>query len=444
MKYLIRIAVFLLCLSLFNLQFAVAEEAMSTEAPKPIKQVEAPEAWGLAMGLRYAQIPYNTTDSSGVGDVMPLFFYKKKYFFLEGLTAGFSVPLNEKWELGVIGRMRFFDIPSDYQNQIQGVSYDFGPRVRYHINDSFTSDLELLIDQRGYTSANARFRYMYEGNRWDLRPWFNLRYKSAGFNDTYYGLNQVSIGAAFDASIGLDAKYHLWSNIHLVGRAALTRFDQKTHKADTMASPTQFESFFGLGFFNDKDKPVDKLKSKQYVRFAYGRGVVSSIGDVLTFNATVDPYNSKLSSFFYGYPLSDTLFTLPIPVYLTGGFVWHHKNDVQPNSQEYVLAVKFYYTVPLPWRFRIGFAEGLSYADPVPNMEQREMDEKGYQSSALLNYLDFSFDLNTGDIFRSETLKDLWLGYSIHHRSGIFTTSSAFGRIKGGSNYQTIYLQYHF
>jgi outer membrane protein len=49
-----------------------------------------------------------------------------------------------------------------------------------------------------------------------------------------------------------------------------------------------------------------------------------------------------------------------------------------------------------------------------------------------------------GDIFRAESIKGLWLGYSIHHRSGIFTTSSAFGRIKGGSNYQTVYLQYHF
>ncbi len=41
-------------------------------------------------------------------------------------------------------------------------------------------------------------------------------------------------------------------------------------------------------------------------------------------------------------------------------------------------------------------------------------------------------------------LRDLWFGYSLHHRSSIFETSSAFGRIKGGSNYNTLYLQYHW
>ena len=52
--------------------------------------------------------------------------------------------------------------------------------------------------------------------------------------------------------------------------------------------------------------------------------------------------------------------------------------------------------------------------------------------------------MNLGDIFRSEALQNLWVGYSIHHRSGIFQTSSAFGRIRGGSNYNTFYLQYHW
>jgi outer membrane protein len=41
-------------------------------------------------------------------------------------------------------------------------------------------------------------------------------------------------------------------------------------------------------------------------------------------------------------------------------------------------------------------------------------------------------------------MNDLWFGYSLHHRSAIFETSSAFGRIKGGSNYNSLYLQYHF
>jgi outer membrane protein len=49
-----------------------------------------------------------------------------------------------------------------------------------------------------------------------------------------------------------------------------------------------------------------------------------------------------------------------------------------------------------------------------------------------------------GDLFSANSMRDMWFGYSLHHRSSIFESSSAFGRISGGSNYNTLYLQYHF
>ncbi len=153
-----------------------------------------------------------------------------------------------------------------------------------------------------------------------------------------------------------------------------------------------------------------------------------------------DPYNNQLSSVFFGVPPADELFTLPVSTYLTPGFVFHHSSKVQDSSNEYVLAVKFYYTVKWPTPWRLGFAEGLSYATEIPYLEEKDMQEKGYRPSQLLNFLDFSVDLSLGRLFRVEKMKDLWLSYSIHHRSGIFSTSSAFGRISGGSNYNTVYL----
>ena len=70
------------------------------------------------------------------------------------------------------------------------------------------------------------------------------------------------------------------------------------------------------------------------------------------------------------------------------------------------------------------------------------MIDKGYRPSQLMNYLDFTLDFNLGDLFGAEDLKGLWLGASIHHRSSIFESASQFGRIKGGSNYPSFYLQY--
>ena len=72
------------------------------------------------------------------------------------------------------------------------------------------------------------------------------------------------------------------------------------------------------------------------------------------------------------------------------------------------------------------------------------MDRKEYQASNLLNFLDYTLDIDLGYIFGGEIFQDLWLGYSIHHRSGIYGSAQQFGRINGGSNYPSIYLQKHF
>ena len=45
---------------------------------------------------------------------------------------------------------------------------------------------------------------------------------------------------------------------------------------------------------------------------------------------------------------------------------------------------------------------------------------------------------------RVNDMNDWYFGIGIHHRSSIFESSSAFGRIRGGSNYNSLYLQYHF
>jgi outer membrane protein len=134
---------------------------------------------------------------------------------------------------------------------------------------------------------------------------------------------------------------------------------------------------------------------------------------------------------------------LPIEPYITAGFVWHWPSEVQDASQELVLAVKLYYNIPLPVRIRLGAAEGFSYITKVTYIESYDYEETDYKPSNLLNFLDFSAGLSLGDIF-GKSMEPWWVGYSIHHRSGIFEMAQQFGRIKGGSNYQTGYLEYQF
>ena len=454
---------------------------------------EVPEKdWGIAAGFRIARIPYPSEEQQ-VSDFIPLMFYDGDIFFIRGLTGGAKLYNKEEWQFSLIARYRYFDIPAEYQNLVRGNSLDFGGEVKYRITDELETNFEIMTDNdsRYYSSLNTR--YHWDSGSWDIFPYATLRYKSADFNNHYYGLDGLTdpndtansidnkIGSAFDLTIGSEVRYHVISNFYLLGRAQLTTLDSKTRDSITIDNGTFGEIYLGIAFFNDKTKKkAPSLKAKPYLRFAHGWATPSNIGDILTFDSVDDEQNNQLSSLFYGHPIADSLFGVEaFDIYITTGFIHHHSSDpydqtIEPGTgintseyaglgdnpcdgetsctitydrqptREYVLAIKAYYNINWPVHWRLGFAEGLSYIETVSNIEQREMDQKGYRSSNLMNYLDFTADFSLGDTFGARSINDLYFGIGVHHRSSIFETSSSFGRIKGGSNYPSLYLQYHW
>ena len=418
-------------------------QACGEEKPAEKKITKAPEKWGIAMGIRSARIPFDA-NKSVVNDVIPLIFYDNGRLFIDGLEAGYRLFQGKNWQLSPFARYRFFDIPKEFQNDIREDGLDLGGQFTYYFSDWFHTDFEVLSDQNGRIHANLTPSFEFERGDWDFRPYVRFRWKSAEFNNRYYGLERETPGSAIDVLLSTEIRYHVYRNLYLLGMASLRIFDSDTRDVSFVKRSTQGTAFLGIGFFDDKKRPIDTLDSKPYVRLAHGWGTTSNLGEILTGNTESDPYNNQMTSIFFGVPLADELFTIPISTYLTPGLVLHHSSEVQDSSAEYVLAVKFYYTFKWPTHWRFGFAEGISYAQKVPYLEEKDVQSKGYRPSQLLNYLDFSLDLSLGHLFRVKGMEELWLGYSIHHRSGIFSTSSAFGRISGGSNYNSIYLQYHW
>lgn len=404
-----------------------------------------PALWGVVVGLRVADIPFEANVST-VNDVIPLIYYDDNgRFFMRGLDAGFRFYRSNTWQFSALARYRFFDIPQEYQNEIRESGVDLGGQLTYRFSKHFHTDVEVLSDSHGNVHANAVPTFEFESGNWEIKPYVRLRWKSAGFNNRYYGLGIESPGSAFDLMAGADLRYHVYRNLYLVGQATLTMLDSSTSNLEFIKRSSQGTLFFGVGFFNDKKKPAGRtLKSKPYIRLAHGWATPSNLGEIVKGDWQSDPYNNQLTSVFVGIPVADDLFGIPIATYFTPGIVLHSSSEVQDTIAEYVVAIKFYYTFKWPTMWRFGFAEGLSYATEIPYIEKVEMEEKGYRPSELLNFLDFSLDVSLGHLFKVDSLKDLWLGYSIHHRSGIFQKSSAFGRIAGGSNYNTVYLQYHW
>ncbi|ABV38412.1 conserved hypothetical protein [Shewanella sediminis HAW-EB3] len=443
-----------------SIVFASSDNEEGHELGEPQTQVYATqyqaENWGLAMGVRRGDIPFAVDDDS-VNDILPLIKFRNDYFFVDGMEAGAHIWKNENHQVNAYTRFRFVDIPTELQNESQSQAFDFGLQYRF-IKGPWEADVAFMADSNKRSYGYSRTKYHWESGDWYLSPYAELNWKSADFNQFYYGLEQYDTSGGVEVNAGITARYHLVSNLYLLGKFGVGRLEDDIVNLPTIENQYQYESFFGFGFYPDSGKkkatnsysdsnsklPHEADSDDEFIRVAHGWATPSNLNAILSWQTKTDPYNNQLTSVFYGTRLTETLFTLPIELYFTPGAVWHHDSEVQGNLAEGVVAIKAFYTFEIGPRWRLGVAEGLSYVSSVTHIEGTEMEEKGYKPSKLLNYLDFSLDVNMGDLFKSSHLSNMWMGYSIHHRSGIYEKSSAFGRIGGGSNYQTLYLQWHF
>ncbi len=421
--------------------------ALSTGA----NATQAEQDWGIAAMYRTATVPFQTgAGDQTVSTFVPMMYFRNDYVFVDGLEGGVHLAKwqDDKLKLNALTRMRFVDLPASVQNAQQGDTADFGLQLSYQMDETWRFDWELMADKDTRLHSNLRATAEYEFGDWDVKPSVTVRYKDADFNSQYYAFRNFTgqtTGAGVDVNVGVSARYHVTSNLYLLGSTSVTRLDHNAYHTEAVNDRYEGEVLVGFGFFTDKTKPrKSELSNKRYLRIAHGFATPSNMGDILTFSGEKDPYNNQMTSLFYGHPLTDELFGWPVDIYFTPGIAHHWSSEVQDHSTEYIAAIKAYLNFDWPTRWRLGVAEGMSYIDNITHIESSEMERKGYTPSRLLNYLDVSLDVNVGDLFNQTDWKHVWVGYSLHHRSAIFEQSSQFGRIKGGSNYNTLYVQFNF
>jgi len=416
---------------------SVSQSALGDEIP------DRQQKWGIGFVGRYASVPY-FGDSSSVSDVTPMLYYEGKYLYLNGLEYGLKVYDDSRYRASLITKLRYVDMPKSKQNSYLEDPVDAGVELRYKLDSSSFVDFAVMNDLSDRYYGYVEYSVLSQAGGFEYTPYVQIRWSDAKFGKFYYGNNIDSVGAGLDAAVGVDGKYHLVSNLYLLGGAEARYLGNHAKNSDFADKDYEGSVYLGIGMMNDAFDFGDlSLSTTPYVKLEYGWATPSDLAEILSGKSKSDANDNQLTSIFYGHPLSNTLFGLPIDMYLTPGITHHYDSSVQGGSTEYIMAIKGYYTIPTKWRIRLGVAEGVSYVDNVPYIESHEMDEKGYKSSKLMNYANFTVDINLGDIF-SQKLENVWLGAGVHHRSSIFESSSMFGRIKGGSNYNSVYLQYHF
>jgi len=400
--------------------------------------------WAIGLSIRSATIPYSTDTEKQIYSVIPMIFYEGERFYFRGIGGGIHIYKEQDWQINGISRIHFVDLPNEYQNNVQPTNLDWGLQVRHYLRSPFYWEAEALLDMDSNLSANLRFGLDLKKTGFRINPYAEIKIKSKDYNTQYFGLTLEPIDWGLDYSLGVMANYHVWSNFHLFAAARITLLDKNARKARYVQDDLTGEAIIGFGFSNDPGKPRKKaLHNRPYLRIAHGWGSNSDFKQNIIFIIDPDPYNNQLTSVFYGHPLTDSIFGIPLDLYLTSGFTWHWPSSVQSNAAEIVLAIKAYVNIPWPIRWRIGAAEGFSYITSITHIERNSYEPKGYEPVNFLNFLDWSYDFNVGDVF-GDQLNHLWFGYSVHHRSGIFELSQHFGRVNAGSDYYTFYLQWDF
>ena len=401
------------------------------------------QEWGIGALFRTAQIPYTAKDKT-TNDFMPLLFFENKYLFLHGLESGVKVFDTTQWRFSAISRLRYVDTPQEDQNISEEISPDVGLQLRYKLSNNQFIDLEGMQDNHGRFFSNITYSGLFKNSRLTYKPYAQLRWSSEKFNSFYYGVDKEHVDAGLNGSLGIEFKYQIVSNLYFLAKLQGRYLGNSIVKSHFIEDKFETEASFGLAFFNtseNNNKPL--LSTTPYLRLAYGCATPSDLDEILVGKGEKDDAHNHMYSLFYGYPLTNELFGLPIDFYLTPGIVSHQASQTQKQAQEYILAIKAYYTFPTTWRIRLGLAEGISYENHITYIEATEFKMKKYKTNNVLNYLDLSIDINIGDIF-SPKLNKLWLGAAVHHRSAIYESSSLFGHVRGGSNYNTVYLQWHF
>lgn len=178
-------------------------------------------------------------------------------------------------------------------------------------------------------------------------------------------------------------------------------------------------------------------------RLLSGSATESALGDVLIGNLGSHPEDLTVIAVDGGYLLKHNAFDSPLDVYARAGLSKYNEGNFD-DVYEVQAYVKLFYNFDfLDNRVRAGFGEGFSYTSDIIRAESLEAaTTTDGKTSNFLNYLEISVDFDFGKLVHYKSLEELYLGIALKHRSGVFGLIN--GVTKGGSNYNSIYIEKNF
>ena len=424
--------------------------------------IDTPGGAGMGFAIRMESSPYR---GGGIRhDLVPVYLYEGKYAYLHGYRAGLKLYDQEDSRFDVFLSHRFEGYPYDkIPTSIAGMAErspgaDFG--VSYQRSGPWGAVYtEYLHDISGASAGNElRLGYNYEWQyeRWRLRPQLMFAVRDAKLNNYYYGVSPGEAGAlrpayqpgsGVNTQVGLYGAYSLTERWRFLAGVSATQWAKGVRNSPIVDNRVQIATNLGLMYDVSPEHAVWPDGKPLIVKVMYGKATPCNLINVMEFacasTKTVD--NTGISAIQIGRPFIERLNGWPLDVVGYVGLLRHNEQGLQADFWQADAYMKaFYYG--FPWservRTRLGFGIGVSYAQKVPFVEQRDQALRGRNSSKILNYLDPSIDVSVGDLFGVRSMRETYLGVGVSHRSGIFGTSQLMGNVNGGSNYIYSYLEW--
>src|SRR5712671_793434 len=445
------------------LALIVALAAPSARANSdPFTGIAAPGGAGIGAFSRSQRSPYRGAGTQH--DFLPMYLYEgeRLYFHSHSIGLKFGTTGTEpRYDVFLRRRFEgspFGTIPASLAGMARrepGIDAGASAQIGGSWGIAFT---EVLHDVSGASQGSelrAGYRYPWRSGRLWLRPHVILNARNGKLNDYYYGVRpdeanasrpQYAARAGIAPEIGLYAAYSLSERWRVLAGYTISRWPASVAESPIVENRYMRQLTLGLMYDLSPDHEAWPDRRPLIVRAYNGDSTDCHVLLVAEFRCTSTHTRDRtgVAGFELGRPFIDRVNGWPVDIAGFVGLQRHREAGFQPDFWSVRAYVKTWF-YGFPWdsrvRTRIGLGLGLSYAQRIPFMEVRDLQDRGRNTSKILNTFDPTMDVSVGDLVGVKRLRETYVGLGVSHRSGIFGTSQLLGNVNGGSNYIYAYVE---
>ena len=418
---------------------------------------------GLGGGLRLPRDVYVGGDRDL--DILPLCLYEGKWLFANGTTLGLHAVNTEDFFLNVGFRYRFNKlIPEDYGEAAEGLEsrrqtleggFSTGMRTSAGIFKlEWAHDLQNRHD--GY-QLDLTYRYPFKWGNFMVSPFFTYSFLNSSLANYYWGVSEeestatgipaYSVDETTNVSVGINTFWQATDHLFVFANLGFETLNTDIQKSPIVDKAVDSTAYVGAGYFFGSisdSKYVNQERAGEWSwRVNYGyTGEHNIVLEPMKGNFDE---STKIDTEILGFTVGKLLQAgRRVDIYGKLALFRHLEEPYQDdfwNYTAYVIAIgKGYF----PWSdevaFRWGFGMGASFAEEIPVVEQIKQTERDRNASKFLNYLEWMVDFPIDSVIKSKLVRNCFVGVTVVHRSGIFSTSDILGDVAGGSDWYTAHI----